>query len=86
MINIEDVGNAAAEFLKKAVGSKEVKVIKVARLERGWEAESEVYEQSSFIRSLGLSTRVLDRNIYVIKLNDSLEVESYEKICELVHK
>jgi len=79
MSNIEDVRKAVAEFLKKALNVKDVKVIKVTKIGEGWETEAEVYEESSFIKSLGLPTRVQDRNIYAVKLSGSLEVESYER-------
>ncbi len=79
MANIEDVRKAVIEFLKKTIGVKDVKVIKAAKAGDGWESEAEVYEESSFIKSLGLPTRVQDRNIYSIKLNDDLEVQSYER-------
>ncbi len=38
-----------------------------------------MYEESSFIKSLGLATKVQDRNIYAIELNDNLEVVSYSR-------
>ena len=79
MANIEEAKIAVAEFLKKTLNVKDVKVIKAAKVNDGWESEAEVYEESSFIKSLGLPTRVQDRNIYAIKLNDSLEIESYER-------
>ncbi len=79
MANIEDVRKAVVEFLKKTIGVKDVKVIKAAKAGDGWETEAEVYEESSFIKSLGLATRVQDRNIYAVKLNSSLEVESYAR-------
>ena len=79
MANIEDVRKAVAEFLRKTLNVKDVKVIKAAKVGDGWESEAEVYEESSFIKSLGLPTRVQDRNIYSIKLNDDLEVQSYER-------
>jgi len=78
MANIEEGREVAAEFLKKALNVKEVRVIGATKVEDGWEMEAEVYEESSFIKSLGLPTRVQDRNIYIVKLNDNLEVESYE--------
>lgn len=83
MANIEDVRKAVVEFLKKTIGVKDVKVIKTAKVSDGWEAEAEVYEESSFIKSLGLPTRVQDRNIYEVKLTDNLEVESYERKGQL---
>ncbi len=83
MANMEEVRKMASEFLKGAIDVKGEKVIKVAKVDGGWEAEVEVYEESSFIKSLGLPTRVQDRNIYGVKLNDSLEVESYERKGQL---
>ena len=77
MADIMQVGKAAAEFLKKTLNVKDVKVIRVEKVGDSWETEAEVYEESSFIKALGLSTKVQDRNIYVVKLGGSLEVESY---------
>ena len=79
MANIEEARKAVTEFLKKTLGVKDVTVIKVTRIGDGWGSEAEVFEASSFIRSLGLSTKVQDRNIYVVKLSGDLEVESYER-------
>lgn len=83
MANMEEAGIAISEFLKKTLNVKDVKVIKTAKVGDGWESEAEVYEESSFIKSLGLATRVQDRNIYAVRLNDSLEVDSYERKGQL---
>jgi hypothetical protein len=83
MADVNDAGRVVAEFLKKTLGAKDIKMIKTAKVGDGWEAEAEVYEESSFIKSLGLPTRVRDRNIYLVKLNDGLEVESYERKGQL---
>ena len=83
MADMEEAGIRVSEFLKKTLNVKDVKIIKTARVGDGWEADAEVYEESSFIKSLGLATRVRDRNIYAVKLNDSLEVESYERKGQL---
>jgi len=77
--NIEDVRKVVTEFLKRALNIKDVKVIKVTKIGEGWETEAEAYEESSFIKSLGLPTRVQDRNIYAVRLDDNLEVQSYER-------
>ena len=77
MADIVQVGKAVSEFLKATLNAKDVKVVKVTRAAEGWETEAEVYEESSFIKALGLNTRVQDRNFYEVKLNDKLEVESY---------
>jgi len=77
MADIAQVGKAVSEFLKATLNAKDVKVIKVTKTPEGWETEAEVYEESSFIKALGLPTRVQDKNFYEVKLNDSLKVESY---------
>ena len=77
-MEIEKVGEAIRDFFKKTL-DRGSKVIKIAKTQDGWIGEAEIYEESSFIKSLGLPTRVQDRNIYEIKLNDTLEVVSYAR-------
>lgn len=79
MANIEKVRESVTEFLKRTLSIEDVKVIKTTKAEQGWEAEAEVYEESSFIKSLGLPTKVRDRNIYTVELDDNLEVQSYQR-------
>ncbi len=77
-MKIEEVGKAIKDFFKETL-DKDSKVIKVVKSQDGWIGEVEIYEESSFIKSLGLPTRVQDRNIYEIKLTDTLEVISYAR-------
>jgi alcohol dehydrogenase YqhD (iron-dependent ADH family) len=79
MTGIEDAKNTAAEFLKRALNVRDVKVIGATKVDDRWHIEAEVYEESSFLKSLGLPTRVQDRNIYEVTLSDDLDVESYER-------
>ena len=79
MDKTEEAGKKVAEFLRRTLNVKDVKVIKATKVDDGWEAEAEVYEENSFLKSVGLPTKVQDRNLYAVKLSDSLEVESYER-------
>ncbi len=79
MTSIEEAKDTVVEFLQKALDVKNVKVIGATKIDNQWHIEAEVYEENSFLRSLGLPTRVQDRNIYEIRLNDNLDVESYER-------
>lgn len=79
MASMEETGAAVADFLRKCLNAHDVKVVRITRLSDGWETEDEVYEENSFIKALGLPTRVMDRNIYTVRLNDNLEVISYER-------
>ncbi len=79
MSDIMEVRKKVSDFLKKNLEVKEVKVIKIGKENDNWVTESEVYEESSFIKSLGLPTRMQDRNIYIVKLDQNLEIDSYER-------
>ena len=79
MANMEQARAAVADFLRKCLDARDVKVVKISKVGNGWETEDEVYEENAFIKCLGLPTRVLDRNIYTVRLNDDLEVLSYER-------
>jgi hypothetical protein len=82
MANVEEVRKIVVEFLKRTLNATDVKVTKVAKASDGWVTDAEVYEESSFIKSLGLPTRVQDKNSYTVRLNNSLNIESYEKTDE----
>jgi len=78
-MKIDQVSEAIRSFFKKTLGT-DAKVIKITKSEDGWVGEAEIYEESSFIKSLGLPSRVQDRNTYEIKLDpDTLEVTSYTR-------
>jgi len=79
MANIEEAGRISIQFLRNTVNAKDIKVVRTTRVQDGWEAKVEVYEESAFIKALGLPTRVMDRNLYVVKLDDQLEVQSFER-------
>lgn len=80
MANIDEARDAVSEFLKKSLGVDAAKVVKVTKVSDGWEVEAEVYEDSSFIKSLGLPTRLKDRNTYAVKVDANLDVQSYARI------
>ena len=77
-MKIEKIGEAIKAFLKKIL-DKDSKVLKIVKSSDGRIGEAEVFEESSFIKSLGLATKVQDRNIYTVELTDNLEVVSYSR-------
>ena len=79
MTGIEEAKGIVVEFLQKALDVKDVKVIGATKIDNQWHIEAEVYEENSFLKSLGLPTKIQDRNIYEVRLSDNLEVESYER-------
>jgi hypothetical protein len=79
MTDIETVNRTVVEFLQRVLGTDSVRVVSVNKTEDAWEVEAEAFEESSFLKSLGLPSRVRDRNLYRVKLSAVLEVESYER-------
>lgn len=79
MATIEETGVKAVEFVKKTLHLADARVVRAARGESGWEVEVEVFEESAFIKALGLPTRVRDRNVYVVNLDDQLNIQAYER-------
>ena len=79
MANIDQASQSAVEFLKRTLQVGEVKILGNVKSDDGWQVEAEVFEPSSFIKALGLQTRVQDRNLYIVKLNGRLEIEAYER-------
>lgn len=82
---IEEVRNAVMGFLKGTLG-KDGAIVKLSKTQEGWEAEVEVIEESEYIKALGIPKKVLDRNLYEVRLNEQLEVISYARIEQRVLK
>lgn len=78
-MKIKEVNQAITDFLEDLTTGK-AKVIRVSKQGDGWFGIAEVFEESSFIKSLGLDTRVMDKNTYEVELDKNLEVVSYEKL------
>ena len=75
--------NAVEDFLRNSLDDvKRVNILKVVPIdeeEGTWEAEAEVWQPNATIQSLGMSTQrpVLDRNVYLVRLDRSLNVPAY---------
>ena len=76
-MSIDKADKTITDYLKKKLG-RDAKIIRLVKTEKGWTGDAEVFEDSAFIKSLGLSTKVQDRNIYEILLNNELEVVGYK--------
>lgn len=79
MTIIEQASQGALEFLKRNLQTDNVNIRGAAKVDDGWMIEAEAFEPNTLIKALGLPARVPDRHIYTVKLNPSLEVETYER-------
>ncbi len=77
--DLETVSKTVAEFLHRVLGADSVRVVAVNKAAEVWDVEAEVFEESAFLKALGLPSRVKDKNLYRVKLNGAMQVESYER-------
>jgi hypothetical protein len=79
MSDIETVSKTVTEFLQRILGADGVRVVAVNKTADVWDVEAEVFEESAFLKALGLPSRVKDKNLYRVRLNATMAVESYER-------
>ena len=80
---IVGVRQRVTSFLGEALMVESIKIVKALKTENGWEALAEVYEDSAFIKELGLQARVKDRNLYEVKLDENLDITAFERVSIL---
>jgi len=80
-MTFEQAAKKVVEFVSSMTDSKAklVKLEKTSQDGGGWIGYAEVFEESAFIKSLGLPSRVMDRNLCEVRLNHALEVIGYAK-------
>lgn len=78
-MKIEEATQTAFSFLAKTM-QKQGKLARVRKTEEGgWEVEIEVIEESEYIKALGIPKVVYDKNLYIVGLDENLEVISCDK-------
>lgn len=77
---VNDVKKYVDKFFESFFNAKPSRYLKIAREGEEWEVVAELYEESAFIKQLGINAQVKDRNTYSVILDKQLEVLSYEKI------
>jgi len=78
--NLSDIRKKAVEFIEEFLQPLSTRIIKLEKIDDQWNLLAEVYEESAFIKQLGLKTEVKDRNVYRIMIGPDLEIAEFEKI------
>ncbi len=68
----------AVAFLKEILG-EEGDIVKATKKDDGWEVEIEVVEQSEYMKRIGISKPVYDKNVYRVLLDRNFDLVSYER-------
>ena len=79
MSNIIEVKKLVVKFLKENIKCYDVTVIKIGKVQESWNAVAEVYEDDSFLKSMNLPPKQV-RLFYAIKMDDNLEITSFERL------
>ena len=76
---IVKVRDTVTEFLEKAIVAEAVRVVSINGTAGGWVAEAEAAEKNQYLASIHPDYRVIEKEHYIIKLNENLEVLSYKR-------
>ena len=76
---IAEVRDKVKEFLKETIEVEGIRIITIDKADDGWVAEAEVAEINQYLASIRPEYRVFEKEHYVIKLNEDLEVSSYKR-------
>ncbi len=79
MSNIIEVKKAVVKFLKENINSFDIKVVKMEKVQENWHTIAEVYEDDSFLKSMNLPPKQI-RLYYLVKMDEKLEVTSFERL------
>lgn len=71
-----DVREKAKAFIKSTLGT-EGKVVKATKVSDGWEVEVETAEEDSYYKKINPDYRIVERRLYAIKFDNTLEAISY---------
>jgi hypothetical protein len=82
MSNIIEVKKEVVKFLKENINCYDVTVIKIEKVKEIWNTVAEVYEDDSFLKSMDLPPKKV-RLFYAVKLDDKLEITSFERHVSL---
>lgn len=78
MAKLTEVQDAIQAFLKSTFGI-EGKIVKLAKSDGGWEAEVELSEIDKYYQTINPDYRIMQRNLYQLRLNEQLEIVSYAR-------
>ena len=76
---IDKAIKSATEFLKREL-KKEVTLLKVGKVEGGWEVRFEVVEKDKYVATIVPQSTTYARNTYIVKLDSKFDIISYENL------
>jgi len=81
---ISQVRDKVEKFLKEMIGAEGVRIVVVEKdtVEKdngGWVAEAEVAVKNQYLAAVRPDYKVIEKELYIVKLDANLEVSSYKR-------
>ena len=76
---ISEVREKVKKFLKETLGAEGVRIVAVEKDNGGWVVEAEVAVKNQYLASVRPDYNVIEKELYIVKLDANLEVSSYKR-------
>ena len=76
---ISQVRDKVRKFLKETIEAEGIRIVTVEKDNGGWVAEAEVAVKNQYLASVKPEYKVIEKELYIIKLDANLEVSSYKR-------
>lgn len=76
---ISEVRDKVEKFLKEILGAEGVRIVTVEKDNGGWVTEAEVAVKNQYLASVKPEYKVIEKELYIVKLDANLEVSSYKR-------
>jgi len=80
---ISQVRDKVEKFLKETLGAEGVRIVAVEKDNGGWVVEAEVAVKNQYLASVRPDYNVIEKELYIVKLDANLEVSSYKRKKEI---
>jgi len=80
---ISEVREKVKKFLKETLGAEGVRIVAVEKDNGGWVVEAEVAVKNQYLASVRPEYNVIEKELYIVKLDANLEVSSYKRKKEI---
>ena len=76
---ISEVRDKVEKFLKETLGAEGVRIVTVEKDNGGWVTEAEVAVKNQYLTAVKPEYKVIEKELYIVKLDANLEVSSYKR-------
>jgi len=76
---ISQVRDKVEKFLKEILKAEGIRIVTVEKDDGGWVVEAEVAVKNQYLAAVRPDYKVIEKELYIVKLDANLEVSSYKR-------